>query len=270
MGLHVHDALSMASIPGPAPGAAGGRWNALRWCRVERCPNFDSVFTTPNPLQIAQGGRQEDENNEIFCKMHTFWGSQLRKVRFIWNWGTTSSLFQFASGSFGHLKFLHLDLCPRLIHVLPLPMPITHWHLVILEIVWCSDLKVIFPFYSGAGSSDKQQEPLFWSLKHIHLHELPRLRAICGGNRTLLVAPNLESIKIRGCWSLRRLPSLGYNRSYLTLPANDKNKVRLDCEKECWDNLEWDGEAAGHHPSFYKPTHPRYYKKRMLRGSVLV
>ena len=47
-------------------------------------------------------------------------------------------------------------------------------NIVTLEIVWCSDLKEIFPFYySGAESSDKQRESTYEvelsSLKHIHL-----------------------------------------------------------------------------------------------------
>jgi hypothetical protein len=103
-------------------------------------------------------------------------------------------------------------------------------------------------------------EVKFWCLKHIHLHELPRLRGICGGSARLS-APNLETIKIRGCWSLKRLPAINPYRT---------EKVKCDCEKEWWDMLEWDGLQSNHHPSLYKPTHPRYYKKRMLRGSVLV
>jgi hypothetical protein len=80
--LHVHDALSMASIPVRAPGAVGGRWNEFRWCRVERCPNFDSVFTTPTPLQVARGGRKRaDGYDQIFRCLCTFWGSQLNSPR---------------------------------------------------------------------------------------------------------------------------------------------------------------------------------------------
>jgi len=33
----------------------------------------------------------------------------------------------------------------------------------------------------------------------------------------------------------------------------------LDCEKEWWDNLEWDGEEAGHHPSHYKPSYSSHH-----------
>ena len=47
-------------------------------------------------------------------------------------------------------------------------------NIVTLEIVWCSELKEIFPFYySGAESSDKQRASMYVvelsSLKHIHL-----------------------------------------------------------------------------------------------------
>ena len=42
-------------------------------------------------------------------------------------------------------------------------------------------------------------------------------------------------------------------------------------EKEVWDALEWDGLAAGHHPSLFEPpAHSRYYRRRrLLRGTVL-
>jgi len=71
------------------------------------------------------------------------------------------------------------------------------------------------------------------------------------------MAPQLETIKIRGCWSLRKLPVVD----------NNKNRVvECDCEEEWWDRLEW--ESATHRQQ-YKPTHPRHYKKTMLRTSVL-
>ncbi|RCV09792.1 hypothetical protein SETIT_2G058200v2 [Setaria italica] len=72
----------------------------------------------------------------------------------------------------------------------------------------------------------------FPGLKRIHLHELPRLHSICG---VRMSAPNLETIKIRGCWSLKRLPDVG---------GGDK-AVECDCEKEWWDRLEWDDGLAG-------------------------
>lgn len=270
--LHVHDALYMASIPGPGPGPAraygGITWKSLDWCRVERCPNLDSVF-----IPIHQGRERQQAVGQVFIDLCTFWGSQLPKARFIWNWGTASSLFRCDGNSFYCLQLLHLDMCPRLIHVLPLVRPVIVvdgflQKLVTLEIVWCSDLKEIFPVYYSDDYYLEQESMYgleFGSLKHIHLHELPRLRGICGGGDARLAAPNLETIKIRGCWSLRRLPAVvGYHR------RSRRVKCDCDCEKEWWDRLEWDGLSVGHDPSLYKPTHPRYYKKRMPRGSVLL
>ncbi|KAF7092756.1 hypothetical protein CFC21_095214 [Triticum aestivum] len=73
-----------------------------------------------------------------------------------------------------------------------------------------------------------------------------------------MLAPKLETIKIRGCWSLGRLPTVA------------KQYPEVDCENDWWDNLEWDEGGVNHHPSLYKPTHSRYYKKAQLpRGTVL-
>ena len=44
-----------------------------------------------------------------------------------------------------------------------------------------------------------------------------------------MYAPNLETVKIRGCWSLTELPLIHSNKV-----------VSCDCEKEWWDNLDWD------------------------------
>jgi len=137
-------------------------------------------------------------------------------------------------------------------------------NIVTLEIVWCSDLKEIFPFYySGAESSDKQRESTYevelLSLKHIHLNELPRLRSICGGNARL-GAPNLETIKVRGCRSLRRLPAVSCTYDWRMRVEHDAHnrskKVECDCEKEWWDRLEWDVGGQVPAPSFTsRPTH---------------
>jgi hypothetical protein len=79
------------------------------------------------------------------------------------------------------------------------------------------------------------------------------------------VVPKLEMVDIWGCWSLRRLPAVHGSGSTSTtlLPAV------VHCEKEWWDCLEWDGSKASHHPSHYNTIHSKYYKKTLLRGSVL-
>uniref|UniRef100_A0A0A9HNF4 Disease resistance protein At4g27190-like leucine-rich repeats domain-containing protein n=1 Tax=Arundo donax TaxID=35708 RepID=A0A0A9HNF4_ARUDO len=256
--LHVHDSLSITSIPGPSS-ALGSRWYNLRWCRVERCPMLDCLFTTPH----IDSGRGSNEMI-IFFWLRTLWTSQLPKACFIWNWSTPTSVQHFSNSSFEDLDFLHVDFCPRLIHVLPFHLLMINHSLCsleTLEIMWCGDLKEVFPVYTTDAESHNQQQHStttveFLSLKHIHLHEVPKLQGICG--RWRVSAPKLETVKIRGCWSLTRLPAVSMMK-----------KVECDCEKEWWDRLQWDGLQANHHHSLYKPTHSRYYKKKLLRSSVL-
>ncbi|OEL20544.1 hypothetical protein BAE44_0018437 [Dichanthelium oligosanthes] len=224
-------------------------WLGLEWCRIERCPRVDSVFT---PLR--------NFDSAFTHMMRTFWASQLLKARYIWEWTEPSGYGR----EFPNLTFLHLDRCPRLVIVLPLsrqetkPLLSPLSQLETLEITWCGDLREVFPLDTEAKRyAEGQPQPVtldFPSLKRIHLHELPRLHRICGVRMT---APSLETVKIRGCWSLTRLPDAS---------RGDKQAVECDCEKEWWDRLEWDD---GSQASRYKPIHPRYYKKTLLRGSVL-
>ncbi|KAL5198644.1 hypothetical protein ABZP36_002156 [Zizania latifolia] len=239
--LHVHDSSSVTSI------ATHPAWSNLRRCRVERCPNIrGAVFSnSPSP----------HDGNDIFDKLRTFWVSQLGWARYIWNWDTlSSSSFRPGSSSFEDLEFLHLDHCPRLIHVLPLNASNTKnacRRLKTLEIVCCGDLKEVIP-WDGEG---KPKE--FPELRSIHLHDLPALKSICGHT---MYAPNLETVTIRGCWSLKRLPAVG----------GRPRGTKLDCEKQWWDGLHWDGLHVHHHPSLYDPTHSRYYSNNTLpRFSML-
>jgi hypothetical protein len=118
-----------------------------------------------------------------------------------------------------------------------------------LEIMWCGDLT----FVISTVTALKLALP---KLKHIHLHELPKLCDICGMRGTVY-APNLETVKIRGCWNLRSLPVV----------TGKENVVECDCEKEWWERLQQ--VSKGRQTIHYKPIHPRYYKKTMLRGSAL-
>ncbi|WVZ83884.1 hypothetical protein U9M48_030980 [Paspalum notatum var. saurae] len=259
--LHLHDSLSITSIPGPtAPTQLRGYynlWQNLKWCRLERCPNIEgSAFTAfqgPWPWGI-------------FEYLETFWASQLLKARYIWDWSTIS-LFRPGDDSFKDLVFLHLDCCPRLVHVLPLYDFNSKGcqSLETLEIVRCGELREVFP--SDASESQQQGQPRkFPKLKRVHLYDLPKLQRIYGRR---MLAPNLKTVKVRGCWGLKRLPAVRQHAR----PAKEKKEAHtlpeVDCEKDWWDGLEWDGEDAGHLPSHYRPRHSAYYKETRLRSSVL-
>ncbi|TVU41773.1 hypothetical protein EJB05_15321, partial [Eragrostis curvula] len=235
--LHVKDSLSITILPS-SPGWSS-EWLALEWCRIERCPKLESVF-----------GR-----SSWYYSVRILWASQLPKARCIWKGGQVVRL----------LTYLHLDFCSRLIHVLPLGQDMisvkAETGLETLEIVWCGDLREVFPLLTAAQRYVAREQPrvitlVFPKLKRIHLHELPTLHSICGPGLRMS-APELETVKIRGCWSLKHLP----------ITVQKKKAVQCDCEKEWWHNLQWEDPSQ---KELYKPIHPKHYKKgTLLRGSVL-
>ncbi|CAL4980130.1 unnamed protein product [Urochloa decumbens] len=261
--LHLHDSLSITCVPGPAPDAERNLdWDRLQWCRLERCPNLEGVVFATRPERHRRIAA-------LFRDLQTFWASRLPKARYIWDW---SPLFHHGYFSFEHLAFLHLDYCPRLVHVLPLYTSNTHGcrSLETLEIVCCGDLREVFPSNSSESQQREHQPRKFPRLKRIHLYELPKFQRICGHYRML--APNLETMRIRGCWSLRHLPVVHDEAESSEKESSEDitpPTVDLNCEKEWWERLEWDGKKAGHHPSHYKPTYSAYNKKNLLRASVL-
>ncbi|CAL5002035.1 unnamed protein product [Urochloa decumbens] len=213
-------------------------------------------------------GNSEQEVRAINLQnaAETFWASQLLKAHYIWDWST--SVFSPGHNSFEDLVFLHLDCCPNLVHVLPLYTSNGNGcrRLETLEIVCCGELREVFPSDSKSQLQQKPRE--FPNLKHIHLYELPMLQRIYSRR---MLAPKLKTVKIRGCWSLKRLPA-ACRAPQRSIELNEEEAHMLptvDCEKDWWDNLEWDGEEAGHHRSHYKPTHSAYYKKTLLRATVL-
>ncbi|TVU41913.1 hypothetical protein EJB05_15472, partial [Eragrostis curvula] len=127
-----------------------------------------------------------------------------------------------------------------------------------LEIMWCGDLREVFPLDARdqrylARMKQRVFTLHFPKLKRIHLHELPTLHSICGPGLRMST-PELETVKIRGCWSLKRLPTV-------------HKAVRCDCEKEWWDSLRWEDASQ---KELYEPIHPKHYKKAtLLRGTVL-
>jgi hypothetical protein len=71
----------------------------------------------------------------------------------------------------------------------------------------------------------------------------------------------LETIKLIGCRSLRQLPAIHVGRQ------QDKPLAVVNCEKDWWDKLQWDGLEASRR--LFSPRHSRYYKKNIPRGSLL-
>uniref|UniRef100_A0A0E0LJ18 Disease resistance protein At4g27190-like leucine-rich repeats domain-containing protein n=1 Tax=Oryza punctata TaxID=4537 RepID=A0A0E0LJ18_ORYPU len=248
--LHVHDNSSMTNIIPEHMGLKGDKritWSDMKWCHIKKCPKLDTVFHT---------------NYAACCfeTLETFSADDLTMARFIWSRGAMSPTTN--NTSFAKLQSIHLHSCPRLMHVLPLSWAASDSHLPSLEtihIVRCGELGQIFPVETEALGKISTGHPTgvlkFPNLKHIHLDDLPKLQQICNARR--MFAPELKTIRVRGCWGLKRIP------------ATDGDRPIVDCEKDWWEKLEWDGLEDGHGPSLFQPHHSMYYKKALPRGSVL-
>ncbi|XP_022684719.1 uncharacterized protein LOC101772923 isoform X2 [Setaria italica] len=240
--LLVHDNFSINTVI-PESIVTDGNWSGLKWCCIERCPKLDTVFTA------------NYDYGSCFSELETFWAADLLMAHCIWNINIRSGSGWF-TGPFRQLRAIYLHLCPRLTFVLQL----SWWYygtgtlsnLETIHIVYCGDVSQVFI------TSYQEGELEFPKLKHVHLHELPKLHQICAAR---MFAPKLETIWVRGCWSLKRLPATA---------DRPNSRPAVDCEKDWWAKLQWDGKNAGHHPSLFQPRHSKYYKKTMLRGTVLL
>jgi hypothetical protein len=100
--MHVHDVMMSASMP------VG---DVIKWCRVERCPNLDTIFGVQS--YGATGGQLE-----------TIWVSNLLMAR-----GIYSERIPASDIDYGHLQHLHLRSCPRpqfvlsVLHAYTFPSP---------------------------------------------------------------------------------------------------------------------------------------------------
>ncbi|XP_066383156.1 uncharacterized protein [Miscanthus floridulus] len=210
------------------------------WCRVERCPSLHAVFPPGS----------EDWNGTL----ETIWVSDLLMARCVWSKGD----IYYSDYRFRSLRHLHLRCCPSLQFGLAMGERPSFPSLETIHIVHCGQLRHVF-VPGDADEKHRHTSVEFPKLTTIHLHDLPALRQICEAAEML--APALETIRIRECWSLRRLPALkGRNEP-------GKRRPTVEIEKDVWDALEWD---AGHYPSLYEAqVHSRSYKRRVLRSTVL-
>ncbi|KAK3120976.1 hypothetical protein QOZ80_8BG0644280 [Eleusine coracana subsp. coracana] len=246
--LHVHD-TSTTAVMYQLP------FDDLQWCRVERCPSLDPVFPPSADF------------NKV---LETIWASDLLMVRCIWSKGQYDD-----DSEFGALQHLHLRSCPSLQFALPV-WTSSFPSLKTLHIMHCGSLRNVFVLDNN--KYDVNSSIRFPELTTIDLHDVPALRQICEAK---MITPKLKAIRIRGCWSLRRLPALKGSREGRRIrwrhfwdfdgDKEDDRRPAVEMEKDVWDALEWDGVNVGHHPSLYEaPVHSRYYKRKgLLRGTVL-
>ncbi|XP_014751019.2 uncharacterized protein LOC100836305 isoform X2 [Brachypodium distachyon] len=231
--LYLHDNSSITAIPPTTPAS----WTYLKWCHVEKCPKLHTLFT----CWIR---------HDSFQHITIFSASDLVMAYCIW---VRSIDGNFGRTGFQQLQHIYLHNCPRLVFVLPISFSLPN--LESIQIAYCSNIRHVFPLHDEVPQ-EIASGVTFTNLKHIKLHHLHKLEQIC---EVRLTAPVLETIGLRDCWGLRRLPAV----------ASHGPKPVVDCEKDWWDKLEWDGLDAGHDPSLFQTRHSAYYKKTIPRGSVL-
>ncbi|KAJ1274737.1 hypothetical protein BS78_05G084100 [Paspalum vaginatum] len=256
--LHVHHSLSSSGI---FADALGSSWDKLEWCRAERCPKLECVFSPQLFVGAVPPEGSSRQAISIFNELKTIWASHLLNARYVLEHpaGSKGPMYR----AFAGLTLLHLYCCPRLAYAIPLQArTMSLENLETIEIMWCADLSVAFHLYEETSDHQGWYGGGSWSfpnLKYIHLHELPRLRGIFNVPWECILAPKLEIIRIRGCWSLKALPMPTF--------IYKSDMVECDCEKEWWGRMQENHCRALAYQ--YKVTHPRYYKKTMLKGSVL-
>ncbi|VAI00169.1 unnamed protein product [Triticum turgidum subsp. durum] len=158
-------------------------------------------------------------------------------------------------GNFCKLQHVYLSNCPRLVFALPISS--TMPNLETIQIEYCQNLQYVFPLDDNKNAERLESGVTFEKLKHIKLYHLHMLEQICGAR--IITAPALETISLRDCWGLRQLPAV----------SSQGPKLVVDCEKDWWGKLEWDGLEYDHEPSLFKTRHSAYYKKALPRVSVL-
>lgn len=232
--LHVHDNISItANLP-----ASRRSWVSLEWCHVERCPNLHTLFP-------SWAGRESFYDIKIFSASdllmaYCIWGRDIITLRF---------------GSFQNLQHIYLHNCPRLVFVLPISFPMPNFETI--QIAYCQNLQHVFPLATNERAQEIASGVTLEKLKHIRPYHLHRLEQICGVRS--LTAAVLETITLRDCWGLRRVPVV----------SRQGPKPVVDCEKDWWDRLEWDRPEVDHEPSLFETRHSAYYKKTLPRVSVL-
>ncbi|KAF7105569.1 hypothetical protein CFC21_106360 [Triticum aestivum] len=231
--LHVHDNISITVIL-----PAGSRyWNHLEWCHVERCPKLHTLFP-------CWGKYRGFESLRIFSAV------DLPMVHCIWDRVTSYKYYY----NFDNLQHIYLHNCPRLVFVHYIRFAL--YNLETIQIAHCPNLQHIFPLDDKHFPPKRYSSVRFNKLKHIKLYHLHKLEQIC--DATVMWAPALETVSLRDCWGLRRLP----------VASRYGPKPVVDCEKDWWDMLEWDN-FWDHDPSLFETRHSSYYKNALPRVSVL-
>ncbi|KAK8451693.1 hypothetical protein SEVIR_6G251050v4 [Setaria viridis] len=152
------------------------------------------------------------------------------------------------------LKRIHLEHCPRLEKIFPSCLSLLA--LETLVILFCPSLKTIF--YKTHDNVAPCPLP---NIESIYLQELPQLQHIHEDAMFRFATPKWETLLVRGCRSLRRLPFL---------KEHPKSKVKVSGERDWWDRLQLSLPEQGNY-YLQVPPPPEFAsrKKKLIIKSYL-
>ncbi|TKW11728.1 hypothetical protein SEVIR_6G251950v4 [Setaria viridis] len=197
-----------------------------------------TVFSVFPALKILQASNL----NDLVCFLET----SLEYSHNRWSWTLKLKL----------LKHIHLEHCPRLEKIFPSRLSLPA--LETLVILFCPSLKTIF--YKTREDDPVAPCPLP-NIESIYLQELPQLQHIHEDAMFRFATPKWETLLVRSCRSLRRLPFL---------KEHPKSKVKVSGERDWWDRLQLSLPEQG---NYYQqvPPPPEFAsrKKKVIIKSYL-
>uniref|UniRef100_K3YNH1 NB-ARC domain-containing protein n=1 Tax=Setaria italica TaxID=4555 RepID=K3YNH1_SETIT len=189
---------------------------SLEVCQLQHCHKMsvvfgmqsDQAYVWAKALEILQASNL----NNLVCFLETSALAYIERRR--WSWTVELKL----------LKHIHLEHCPRLEKIFPscLSLPA----LETLVILFCPSLKTIF--YKKYEYELVARCPLP-NIESIYFQELPQLQHIHEDAMFRLATPKWETLFVRGCQSLRRLPFLR---------EHPMSNVKVSGERDWWDRLQ--------------------------------
>ncbi|KAK8451669.1 hypothetical protein SEVIR_6G247250v4 [Setaria viridis] len=237
---------------------------SLEVCQLQHCHKMSVVFGMQSdrtgPMVYDKVGTwpfivllvfpalkilQASNLNNLVCVLET---SALAYIEHhLWSWNLELKL----------LKHIHLEHCPRLEKIFPscLSLPA----LETLVILFCPSLKTIF--YKTHELPQSVAPCPLPNIENIYLQELPQLQHIHEDAMLRFATPKWETLLVRSCRSLRRLPFL---------KEHPKSKVKVSGEHYWWDRLQLSLPEQGNY-YLQVPPPPEFAsgKKKVIIKSYL-
>ena len=208
----------------------------LQFLRIKDCEGIEHVVSSTSPSYSFTDSLQTLEILELV---------NLKNLRGLFRKERAASA-RVPLDTFSSLKVILIDECPMK-KLLPLGLLLHLHNLEEIQVKNCLELEEIIAEACDEFEEDEEEkeekgmdttEITLPKLRVLSLWNLPELKTICSSSK-VIVCDSLETIEIRSCPKLKRLPlSLPLLNGQLSPPPSLQHIWAFD--KEWWDSLEWD------------------------------